>query len=194
MIGGPPMALPAAFAALAAAAAAALLAAAAAFLAAAPLGLPLAFTFGGTGPALPPLPTGTPPGALPRSGRRAPAAAAGGTPSNLASAAIAFALAAIELLLVVVANFFFKKSAKLSKPVLYEEQRVGRRASARRELLHARCEIADLAHFEHLALVVNGVQAQQVARDVRTVANAAAAERPSTWNAFQKNRMRLSHN
>ena len=112
----------------------------------------------------------------------------------MAGAAIAFALAAIELLLVVDANFLLEKPAKLSKPVLYEEQCVSRGGPARGELLHARTEIADLAHVEHLALVVKGVQAEQVARDVRTVANTAAAARPNTWNAFQENRMRLSHN
>ena len=107
----------------------------------------------------------------------------------------ALALAAIAKSQVVQAYLLLKDLPKPPEPVLYEEQSVCRRRTACCKLPHLRTQVADLAHFEHLALVVNGVQAEQVVRDIRTVADTTAAAGPDgSWNAFQKNRMRLRHN
>ena len=184
-----------AFAAALAALAAALAAAdaffaAAAFLAAAPTAFepppPLApGGFGGTAGG----------GPLPKSGRSAAFAAAGGSPRSCARAARAFALAAIVKLPVLAdCHCLFEKDAELPELLLNCTKSARSDSASCREVAHLRAQIADLADLVHLALVVNGLQVEQVVGNVRPVTNAAAGARPIQGRkAFQKNRMRLSH-
>ena len=125
---------------------------------------------------------------MPRRGMSAAFAAAGGSPRSCARAARAFALAAIvKLLALADSHCLFEEGAELPELLLNCTKSARSDSASCREVAHLRAQIADLADLVHLALVVDGLQVEQVVSNVRPVADAATRARPiQGWNTFHK--------
>ena len=90
-----------------------------------------------------------------------------------------------------------EKSAELPELLLHCPERAGGDSASRGEVLNLCAQLADEADLEHLALVVNGLEVEQLAGlqvDVRPVADTATGTRPiPSGNPINTNWMRLSH-